>query len=64
LYIAEEMQQRMVWQKSVYSFLVGDYISFLVEQWDLQQLFQLGVAVVEEGVVGELEKDLILFDRN
>jgi hypothetical protein len=41
------MQQRTVWQKSGYLFLVEDYISFLVEQWDLQQLFQLGLVVVE-----------------
>jgi hypothetical protein len=59
------MQQRMVWQKSSYLSLLEDYIAFLVEQWDLQQLFQLGVMAVEEGVVVEKqETDLNLFDQS
>jgi hypothetical protein len=61
------MQQKMVWQKSGYLFLVEDYISFLVEQWDLQQLFQLGVVVVVEVVVvvvDQPKKYLNLFDQN
>jgi hypothetical protein len=46
---------------------VEDYISFLVEQWDLQQLFQLGLVVVEVEVVvvvDQPKKYLNLFDRN
>jgi len=55
----------MVWQKSGYLSLLEDYIAFLVEQWDLQQLFQLGVMAVEEGVVVEKqETDLNLFDQS
>jgi hypothetical protein len=65
LYIAEEMQQRRVWQKLGYLFLVAGYVSFLEEQWGLQQAFQQGVVAVEVEVEEEqLQKYLNLFDPN
>jgi len=54
------MQQRMVWQKSSYLSSVEDPIAFLVEQWDLQQLFQLGIVTVEGLVVESARSKLIM----
>jgi len=39
---------------------VEDPIAFLVEQWDLQQLFQLGIVTVEGLVVESARSKLIM----
>jgi hypothetical protein len=59
------MQQKRVWQNLGYLSFVEDYISFLEEQWDLQQLSEQGVVEVEvEAAVVQLQKVPSLFDPN